>query len=96
MLLVISSKSERKGAKYLLGKLREMDTKASDPDYCVSRKPENRLARYTKPPGVLSELCEAAQRHMMETQPRIETYKADGRILHHSLRAVEWDNPDRQ
>lgn len=92
MLLVLSSGNTRKDAPYLLAKLREMDSRAqSSASYCVDRKPQNRLSVWTKPPGVLSELSHAAQRHVKEVKPSMDIYNLEGMHLHRSLRPSEWN-----
>ncbi|KAJ4388599.1 hypothetical protein N0V93_006057 [Gnomoniopsis smithogilvyi] len=88
MLLVVSPEHQRKSASYLAAELREMDRKMSDMEYCLSRKPEDRLARWTEPPGVLSELNETARRSVAQVRPELNTYR--GTQLHRSLMPNEW------
>lgn len=82
MLLVPSPHKQRKPASYLLAELQRMDRKTSSESYCTARDPKDRLSSWSKPIGVLSELNEAAQRHVNQVNPRLDTYISDGKVLH--------------
>lgn len=84
MLVILSSDQQRKSSSELVKRLQEMDQKMSSTTY--SSKPKIRLTTGTRPSGVLAELNETSQRHVMQAQPRLDTYyPTEGAKLHRSV-----------